>query len=207
MSTNSYYITCIGVFQSSFRISNKKLGGEMAVRGEQSTDGQIILEVEISTQDEEEEIWLDNTKDEIVHDIEQALTTELPRRFAEIYGMQIQVRLRYVGTGSIVMVFGVLIGGYTLVSQYQDFVDSLILIRNQAKSLIEAILRRLRGYRRTYVRVDVRHIPSVAYMRGYREIGPLYHRDAFFYFLLILCVIQFAFIIALVAGAVIQTYF
>jgi hypothetical protein len=180
---------------------------EKSINGEE-----IIYELVVYSESDENDEWLGDWNTDLVGVIRNALTEELPSVLSQGYDLQVEIRIRYIGSGSIMVIFGAMIKGYTILSQYKNIVESVQIIRQQAKGIIERVLRRFSRNRRVGVQVNVRRVPSSMASGQQRSRESYIGRaavspGAFFYFLLVLCIVQFFFIVLLVAGAVIKTYF
>lgn len=183
---------------------------------------EIIFQVDISQENREESnirIPLEQNI-ELQNKINQILVEELPNRLNAIYGIKTEVIIKETRTGSLIVIFGVLLSAYTIISNFAAFYESAELIRDEIERLFEGSLNALGRFE---TEVEIRYPTQSIFreleyhqkQRGNRKIKPQYGemvslgqtRDGFFYFLLILSMIQFIAIGLLLYIAVTKTYF
>lgn len=156
----------------------------------------------------------------------RTLTVDLPTDLERLFGVEAEIHIKGTRYGSLSVFFGAVVGAYVILSRYKGFYESVELIRQQAKDLLKAALRRLgrfsvdvytrypsvRALESGWFRGLRKHIPAPFLAEflsatwppneGYRP-----RRDGFFYFLLTLCIVELVVIGLLVYGAVMKTYF
>jgi hypothetical protein len=169
----------------------------------------------------------DSPYEQLQQDALRIITTDLPSDLRRIYGMEVQTRVIEVQSGSILVFFGAVLGGFGVLSSYADFFESVRLLKAHCKLLLERVTRARHSGDFDVSVVDQRpslHDPSdlVPYHRLRKMFGPelehflpaaflaqtpRHRRDGFFWFLLVLNIVLLAAVGILVAAAVIRTYF
>jgi len=185
---------------------------------------EIIFQARIEYSDSRNKQMLDREENP---DIEQrarrALTEDLPHDMENIFGVNVDVQVKGTRDGSITLFFGAVIAGVGALSRYKSLYDSVQLIQNQAQRVIIAAL----GDSRYSVSVNaVDPTPDALQdprYRWWRRHGPFpleflpasladdpgvrRGRDGFFWFLLVLCILEGVTLGLLVYRAVLKTYF
>jgi hypothetical protein len=163
-------------------------------------------------------------------EVTRVIQDRLPGDLMELFGIDAQIKVQGVRFGSLLVVFSVLLSGYSLLASYKDFHDSIQLIKEHCKLLLSKLLRDLYPHRSFSVSVDTRYptlpdpfeLSSPLRFWERRGIHPAKlpwdlwgsaplrehpRRDGFFWFLLGLCVLLLVALSVLVYAAVVQTYF
>lgn len=166
-------------------------------------------------------------------EIKDVISSRLPSDMAQIYGLTIKTRMITTRYSSITVFFGVLLSGFTLIANYKGFYDSIQLIREHLKLLLAGRLHEKSGEdfditvsieqpqldnpRESHFPIDLRRFskhmhfdPEFAEVLGLWQLTALQRhkrRDAFFWFLLIFCILLIAILGLLVFAAVKKTYF
>lgn len=161
-------------------------------------------------------------------EIRRVLTDRLPSELEEVYGFEVKTRIIAVRGGSLVVFFGAVVSALGVFSSYADFFESIALIKKHARLLLSHTLEERFG--EAYdVGVDVEYprIPDPddlsPWRRARKMFGPEFYdllgatawttagrpprRDGFFWFLLATTIILLLLLGALVAAAVLRTYF
>jgi len=165
--------------------------------------------------------------------VKEVILSRLPSDMAHIYGLTVKTRVISTRYGSLTVFFGVILSGLAFIANYKGFFDSMQLIREHLQLLLRGRLHEAFGEEMA-IEVSVQHpklddprearLPSEL-RRFFRHMRPepefeeafgLWQllsvrrqttRDAFFWFLLALCVLLVAVVGALVFAAVKKTYF
>jgi hypothetical protein len=171
----------------------------------------------------------DHPVSELVDDIKRLVEDDLRNDMASVFGLHIETRVIATRYGSVSIFFGVVLSGFVLISRYKNFYDSIQLIRQHSERLLRALLTQKYG-RHLEATVSVahprlddpresrfpralqKHFPPDIAEEFLFEMGEFYSprrssRDAFFWFLLVFCILLLAILGWLVRAAVIKTYF
>jgi hypothetical protein len=196
----------------------------MSIRGRQMPwrrreiifEATIEYEYDHSTQ---RKLLLESSDDQyrqIQEVVTQTLTTDLPKDLQIAFGMRVEINIKAVQSGSLIVIFGAILSTYEILSSFKDFSDSIQLIREEANKLIRVAVRKFGSFDTNvlvrYPKIKDDHDMmrrmrmDIEFQNAWRELYRSRY-DGFFYFLLVLCVIQFLIIALLVYGAVIRTYF
>jgi len=164
-------------------------------------------------------------------DIENVITEDLPRDIQQIYGLDIHTNIKAVRYGSLSVFFALVFAGVGTLSRYKNLCESVELIREQCRLLLSQLIsRKYKGHGLTlavytrYPSLDDTHEST-----GFARLRRLFHfhhgeapilinisdtediqpprRDAFFWFLLGLCIVLLVLLYILVYRAMVQTYF
>ncbi len=158
----------------------------------------------------------ENTVESVVR---TALTETLPQDLNAIFGLSVSVEIKGIRPGSIVVFFSAVIGGLGILSRYKSLYDSIELIRQQADRVLDAVLNSntysvsvsavhpnpetaRRWFRRRFDHPFAEDFADSAFNQPYSNA-----RDGFFWFLLVLTIIETFVIGLLVYRAVWKTYF
>ncbi|MFH1688599.1 MAG: hypothetical protein ABIE70_13905 [bacterium] len=159
----------------------------------------------------------------------EALNHELPHDLRELFGLEVNVRIKGTREGSLVVFFSVIISTYVLISRYKNFHESVKLIRDQANRILG---RRLRSHGRYNISVGPAY-PSIldedncrcrihdGRSRRVRGELPIIDEDTgsepggyrsvsdrgLLTIVLVFALVEFVLLVALVSGAVVHTYF
>ncbi|HYL77618.1 MAG TPA: hypothetical protein VEU96_25615 [Bryobacteraceae bacterium] len=186
---------------------------------------EIIFEARVEYSDKRNGKLDLHENSEVEQQIKRALTEDLPSHMETIFGVSVDVQIKSSGQGSITVFFGALVAGVSALSRYKNLYDSVILLQNQATRVIQAGLRGPGTYDVSVSAVD----PSANSLedgrtRWWRRHAPFpmdfappsdwgddsrsrHSRDGFFWFLLVLCILEGAALALLVYRAVLHTYF
>lgn len=163
-------------------------------------------------------------------EVERVIQKRLPADLMDLFGIDAEIKVQGARFGSLLVVFSVLLSGYTLIASYKGFYDSIQLIKEHCQLLLRKLLREEYPHRSFNVSVDTRYpaLPNPYDLhpgsRLSKRLGFPFselprelwapdpsrghpRRDGFFWFLLILCVLLLAALGLLVYAAVVQTYF
>jgi hypothetical protein len=177
---------------------------------------EIIFEAHVEYYDSDKmRLTLENR--EIEEIVKRSLSEDLPRDMDTLFGLNVDVRVIAAREGSLTVFFGAVILG---ISRYKSLYDSIKLIQEQGTRILEAALRN-RGRFSINVRarqpsMDSLEMSGVRWFRkhwpepfDFRMTAnePFMSRDGFFYFLLVLCILEGMAIGLLVYKAVVKTYF
>lgn len=161
-------------------------------------------------------------------EIRRVLTDQLPSELETIYGFEVKTRIIVVRGGSLVVFFGAVVSALGFFASYADFFESIALIKKHAQMLLAQTLENRFG--EAYDVSVVVEYPSIPdpgdlspWRRARKMFGPeLYdvlgagawttagrppRRDGFFWFLLTSTIVLLLLVGALVAAAVLRTYF
>ena len=176
---------------------------------------EFILQADIRSKNDNDNISKENS--EFVAAVREALEIGLPKDMREIYDMQIDVRIKDIRTGSLTVFFAVTVACLNALSRYKNLYDSIELIRHHADILLESLGDRFGNlnvtvntrYPRLHDPYDRHHLMRDKLFLEDMALPdlPCHRRDAFFYFLLVWCIISFIIIGVLVYAAVQKTYF
>jgi len=162
--------------------------------------------------------------------VERIIQERLPADLMDLFGIDAQIKVQGARFGSLLVVFSVLLSGYTLIASYKSFYDSIQLIKEHCQLLLKKLLREEYSHRSFNVSVDTRYpalpnpydlhpgsrlskmlgfplseLPSALWAPDLSREHP--RRDGFFWFLLVLCVLLLVALGVLVYAAVVKTYF
>lgn len=163
-------------------------------------------------------------------EVRRVIQDRLPADLKELFGIDAQIEVQGARFGSLLVVFSVILSGYTLLASYKGFHDSIQLIKQHCQLLLTKLLRDLYPHRSFSISVDTRYPtlpdpfelssplrfwerrgihPSKIPWELWEAPTPHYspRRDGFFWFLLVLCLLLLAALGVLVYAAVVQTYF
>ena len=176
-------------------------------------DGQeVIFEVKVDyvQQDRQHQADIENRRvDEIVI---RTLTVELPQELEHLFGVSAEINIKGTRSGSIIVFFAVVVTAYGVLSGYKGLVESVELIRDHARDLINIALSRFGDFN---VSVSARY-PSFRHSPFERDLVAALpynaeyqppQRDGFFYFLFAFSILELLVIAVLVGGAVVDKYF
>lgn len=156
--------------------------------------------------------------------VKAALKEELPKELEEIYNLKVKIEVLATRDGSLVAIFSAMVVAYGLISGYKDLWESVPLLRKHAAIVLHKVSKTFSPD----IEVDVELLkmpPMPSRHRVFKVWGhanesgdffasgfypsssPDRRRDGFFWFLLVATVLLFSFLVALVSGAVIRTYF
>jgi hypothetical protein len=155
--------------------------------------------------------------------VRKALSEKLPSEMNDLFGITIDVQIKGAREGSLIVFFGIVFAGVGALSRYKSLYESIELIRRQSERVIGSALNN-RDQLRINVRVaDPSHRLVDAYRPNFERrlarfsdeafslsdtpSAPPWSPYAFFYFLLILCILETLAIGFLVYKAVSITYF
>lgn len=150
--------------------------------------------------------------------LKERLEKGLQKDLHDIYNIDAKIKVRSTQTGSLHIFFTAAISMASLVANYKSLFESLILISQHAKFLIECLLRTQQPNQVPIVDVFCRYPIMNGEVNGVRGAHasewPLSHprhfinrRDGLFWSLAIFSFVVFILLCALVWGAVHQTYF
>ncbi len=74
-------------------------------------------------------------------DLAAILENQIPSRVEELYGITAKIKIKKIEYGSITLFFSVLLQGFQIISSYKDFRDSIRLIRDDASTLINQLMK------------------------------------------------------------------
>lgn len=158
-------------------------------------------------------------------DAKRIVESDLPRDLERIYGLRVETEILDVQSGSLLLFFGAVISGLTVFSSYAGFFDSVNLVKQHSKLLLERLTR---NYPEEFEVTVVEQFPTLrdpsdmGFRRLRKMLGPEFdnvwaasgftnyqrsHRDAFFWYLLVFNILLLAGLGFLVSGAVLKTYF
>jgi len=167
---------------------------------------------------------------DLQREVERVIEDRLPADLEKLYGIKAEIRIHGCRYGSLSVFFGALLTGFGLIASYKDFYDSIHLLREHAELLLEELLGDRYSHHSFDVEVKIKHprLPDpydfYSPRRYWKMLGPELteslwafgaaspaaerpRRDAFFWFLLILCVVLMAALGVLAYAAIIKTYF
>jgi len=162
--------------------------------------------------------------------VETLIQERLPADLMDLFGIDAEIKVQGARFGSLLVVFSVLLSGYTLIASYKGFYDSIQLIKEHCELLLRKLLREQYPHRKFNISMETRYPtlpdpyelsspfrfwerrgihPSKLPWELWGSAAPHHsrRRDGFFWFLLILCVLLLAALGLLVYAAVVQTYF
>ncbi len=166
--------------------------------------------------------------DVFVQDVRHVIESELPRELDELFGLTIETKVIAVREGSILIYFGAAIAGLATFSRYKGLCESVNLLKGQLGRLLHLLIeQKYPDDIQVNVNVEFPHLDSPGdwpwrwrkFMRDPEDeymasmlVGGVDRpvrakRDGFFWFLLVLCILETAALAALVWRAVTTTYF
>lgn len=148
----------------------------------------IMFELLITGIDQENELLLNEYQIPLTEEITRGLLREL----GNMSSRDFTVEIIETSPGSITVLFGVLFSAYTVFATYKDFFESINMIRNQVRNLVFGIINRnTRRQIRVKVYVNVVDVQGTVGIEKSNAVmvGISSSRDAFFYFLFVLCII------------------
>jgi hypothetical protein len=173
----------------------------------------------------------EDTISRLEEEVKELIQTRLPTDMAQIFGLHIKTRFIATRYGSITVFFGVMLSVFSFIANYKGFFDSIGLIRSHLDLLINGLIHdRFRDELYVNVKIeapsmedprrypsdirrllkDLRFDPDMAESLGLWQISQQYRygkRDAFFWFLLGLCIFLMGAVVLLVFVAIKKTYF
>ena len=171
---------------------------------------------------------------DLVNDLHEIISNRLPVDLASIFGINAKLRIIKTKYGSVIVFFGVLLSGFTIISSYKGFYDSIQLIKDHCDMLIEALLRdkysdklnvsvsvdhpklddprelmlpRVLRHKFEFGRFNPKEFPEALLAANNMFGFKQSKRDSFFWFLLIFCIVLLGVVGVLVYAAVLKTYF
>jgi len=170
-----------------------------------------------------------HTVEDLLAAVKFVIENKLRNDAATIFGIHLKTEITATRFGSVSVFFTALLTGLSAICSYKEFFDSIQLIREHAELLLRSEVQR-KFVPNLQVDVSVAHprLDDPREMRVPRmfrkhfspdiaedfmfELGELYSprragRDAFFWFLLISCVLLVGVLGWLVYAAVVKTYF
>ena len=185
---------------------------------------EIIFQAKIDYTDSRNRPLESDENPEVEQRVRRALTEDLPHDMDTIFGVTVDVQIKGTREGSITVFFGAVIAGVSALSRYKGLYDSVVLLQNQAQRVISSGLNDSNRYSVSVNAVDP--TPDSLEYPGYRwwrrhapfpmeflppnlagDSGARQARDGFFWFLLVLCILEAIALGLLVYRAVLKTYF
>lgn len=168
----------------------------------------IVFKAHISTKRKEDNYIFKFEGDKIDHTATSALLQELPGELENIYGLKVSIKVNHVRKGSLVIFFTVILTAYSIISSYKGFYESIELIKKQSADLLEMRLQELDPSLIVEVTtVNPNHNEhGLTAKRPFNVVSKIVANNCFFYFLLILSIVEFIAIAWMVHFAIIRTY-
>ncbi len=168
-----------------------------------------------------------NEPQQVERDVQRVIETDLPRELEELFGLEVKTRFIAVRSGSLVAFFAVAASAVGVFSSYSDFFESIELVKRHSAALLQRVLEKRYAPRPSFsaqvaVSTQYPRLPDpddVSPARWWRKhmghLPPGFPsgsaqppaRDGLFWWLLISNVLLATALGAMVAAAVIKTYF
>ncbi len=174
---------------------------------------------------------LEAPRDHLEREVRRTIESDLPAELEAIYGLRVRTRFITTRPGSVIAFFAVVVEALGIFSSYSDFFESISLVRKHSAALLERLMeeRYTPGPSLTSdvsVTVEYPRVPDpddlhpgrrfwkrfgpeadMMFAAGWSGSQPRVRRDGLFWWLVI-CNLLFAVALgALVAAAVVRTYF
>ena len=172
----------------------------------------------------------DNESGSLLTELKRTITSDLPADLHRIYGLSVETRVIDLQEGSILLFFSAAITAVGFFSNYADFFESIGLVKRHAQILLERVTRvRFGPECNVSVMEQYPSLPNPNELVPWRKMREMFgpevyelwrsapwfqsaglgpsKRDGFFWFLLILNIVLLGVVGALVAAAVMKTYF
>jgi hypothetical protein len=163
-------------------------------------------------------------------ELQAIVERELPRDMDEIYGLGVKTRVIAFREGSVILFFGAVMSAVGIFSSYNDFFESISLIKKHCRMLVDHLVKDRHGSDwQVQVEVEYPTVPEPRDLMPWRRLRHMFgpeaddvlqfsswmqpptgrssRRDGFFWFLLLLNVLLVVAVALLVSAAVRRVYF
>ena len=109
---------------------------------------EATIEYEYDRSSQQRKLLLESSEQyrQIQDAVTQTLTTNLPRDLEIAFGMRVEITIKAIQSGSLIVIFGAILSTYEILSSFKDFSDSIQLIRDEANKHIRVAVRKFGSF-------------------------------------------------------------